>query len=89
MVDGSSEGEVLDAARDAFESAISHPVLNSLPVLLLVTHQDKETAKSSHEVCNNCHIAISSFNYRAISSEMSVTAISRRLLAVVFTTCHG
>lgn len=50
MVNGSFREEELEDARVAMVDALNDPQLQGLPILLLVTHQDVETAKSATEV---------------------------------------
>ena len=50
MVDGTSNVVQLETARAAMQEALSDPQLSGLPILLLVTHQDKENCRSFIEV---------------------------------------
>ena len=50
MVDGSSDVVQLETARKAMQDALSDPQLSGLPILLLVTHQDRENCRSFLEV---------------------------------------
>lgn len=50
MVDGTTNVIELETARQAMINALSDSQLCFLPVLLLVTHQDKENCRSPEEV---------------------------------------
>jgi len=50
MVDGTTNEQELETARVAMFDALKDPQLCDLPILLLVTHQDMENARSASEV---------------------------------------
>lgn len=53
MVDGSKSHDDMQVDREVFLDAINHPSLSDIPVLLLVTHQDKEGCMSPQDVGDN------------------------------------